>query len=393
MSEFFQDHKGFNSNFISDRGSLFNETVSNLDQQIGKENQGQTIPIVASILLILIAFLGTVGNLLVLKAIFRLKRKKLYEYLILNLAATDASICLVSIPLDIAEQFIGRFPYGAALCRVIYPLQSVLVYVSVMTLLFMSLERYKLIVTPMKPKIGVKTGLVIIAGIWILSSLVALPFSLALVFTGTECTEQWPKAYSGKVFTLTIFIFLFLVPLIIMTVLYASMIRVFYKEIKSLKLRKRKKSVSMQMIDMRLQRNVRIVKVFVMVVIVFALCMLPTHVTWLWHKFGQGSTSLEFRKVATFSSILMYCNFVLHPLILGSIMIDRKGVGKRCTEVLCLRLRQLGRRHDFEQAFVLHICSPSMSAQYKNGSFFLSLSKSSLLGNETVTATKITFKD
>ena len=108
--------------------------------------------IAAISLLSVIACLGAIGNLLVIKTILNLKRRKLYEYLILNLAITDAGTSLVSIPLDIAEQVKAEFPYGAAMCHVVYPLQSVLIYVSVLTLLLMSTERYKLIVTPMKPK-------------------------------------------------------------------------------------------------------------------------------------------------------------------------------------------------------------------------------------------------
>ena len=388
MSQAYTSQESLHSTFISNRSSLFNETSSNRSG----EEQEQSTPIAAVSLLILISFLGAIGNLLVLKAIFSLKRRKLHEYLLLNLAATDAGTCLVSIPLDITEQLIGRFPYGAALCRVIYPIQSVLVYASVLTLLFMSAERYRLIVTPMKPRIQFKTGIITIISIWVLSCLVVLPFSLALVFTGSECIEQWPKEFSGKAFTLTIFIFLYLVPLFIMTFFYSTMVRVFYKDIKSLKM-KREIPVSRESIDIRLQRNVKIVKVFVVAVVVFALCMLPTHVTWLWHDFGGGSSSPEFRKVSTFSNIFMYCNSVLNPLFLGSIMIDGKALARRCWKLFCCRSRQVGTRHDFDQAYVLHICSPSMSKQYKNGSYILSLSKSSLCDNKTVTATKITCKD
>ena len=375
--------------FNSTKTSLiFNNSTSNIQQHRGRDTQGQSIPIASVSLLIIIAFLGAIGNLLVLKAIFSLKKRKLHEYLILNLAATDAGICLVSFPLDIAEQLIGGFPYGAALCHVIYPFQSVLVYVSVLTLLFMSVERYRLIVTPMKPRIHAKCGRITIVAIWLVSCLIVLPFSFALKLEGIGCSEQWPHAYSGKVFTLTIFTFLYLIPLIMMTVFYSSVIRFLYKDIKSLKVR-RKISINWQSIDTRLQRNIKIVKVFVMAVIVFAVSMLPTHITWLWHDFGHGSLSPDFGKVATFSNIVMYANCFLNSCIFGSIVIDVGALVKRCRELVCWCSRRVTSSVRFEQPFVLHICSPSMSQQYKNGSYFLSLSKSSLCDNETVTGTKI----
>lgn len=380
---------------INNRSLLLNKTISK--GHLESEDEEQTITIAIS-LLILIAFLGSIGNLLVLKAIFSQKRRKLHEYLMLNLVATDAGTCLMGIPLDVAEQVIGKFPYGAALCHVIYPFQSALVYSSVMTLLFMCVERYRLIVTPLKPRIRVKTGLTIIAAIWLLSCLMVLPLSLALRLEGYFCIEEWPNAYSGKVFTLTIFTLLYLIPLVIMTFLYAFMIGVLTKDTASLKRRWRRKSrtISQQSVDMRMERNLTIVKVFVVAVVVFAVCMLPTHITWMWHDFGSGSERAElFGNVVTFSNILMYANSVFNPFIFGSMLIDAKAVVKLCRSLLCCLCAR--NKSDLKQGFVLQIRSPSMSAQLKRGSFCLSLSKAwEIFGsgyNETVRATKITVKN
>lgn len=316
----------------------------------------------------------------------------------LNLVATDAGTCLVGIPLDVAEQVIGKFPYGVALCHVIYPFQSALVYSSVMTLLFMCVERYRLIVTPLKPRLRVKTGLTIIAAIWLLSCLMVLPLSLALRLKGSYCIEEWPNAYSGKVFTLTIFTLLYLIPLVIMTFLYAFMIDVLTKDTASLKRRWKRKSrtISQESVYVRMERNFTIVKVFVIAVVVFAVCMLPTHITWLWHDFGSGSERPElFGNVATFSNILMYANSVFNPVIFGSMMIDAKTLVKLCRSLLCCRCGRNNR--DPKQVFALKVRSPSMSAQLQRGSFCLSLSKASEIfnsgNNETVRATKITVKN
>ncbi|KAJ7392296.1 hypothetical protein OS493_011952 [Desmophyllum pertusum] len=343
----------------SNNSGLANETNLNAQQRGGDEEQ--TFPLIAVSLLILITFLGSIGNLLVFKAIVSLKKRKINDYLILNLAATDSGTCLVSIPLDAVEKMIGEFPYGATLCHVIYPFQSVLVYVSVLTLLFMSVDRYRLIVTPLKPRIRVQTGLATIAAIWLSSCLIVLPFSLALKFEGSYCSENWPHAYSGKVFTLAIFTFLYVIPLLIMTVLYAFIIRVLYKDTKSFKLRRNVSASCQPSATLPTQRNFKIVKVSVVAVVAFAVCMLPTHITWLWHDFGSGSKRPElFSMVATVSNILMYANSIVNPIIFGSI--DVKYLAKLCRTLVCYRPGPEESR-DFEQVFVLRTTSPSRPAR------------------------------
>lgn len=53
--------------------------------------------------LILIVFLGFVVNFFVVREILKLKIRKFYEYLILNLVIIDVGMCLISIFFDIGE--------------------------------------------------------------------------------------------------------------------------------------------------------------------------------------------------------------------------------------------------------------------------------------------------
>lgn len=146
-----------------------------------------------------------------------------------------------------------------------------------------------------------------------------------------------------------------------------------------------------------MERNYTVVKAFVISVLVFAICMLPTHVTWLWHDFGNGSENRYglFNKVATFSNILTYTNSLVNPFIFGSIMINFERFVNIFKNFICCRC--LRRANDFYEIQVLQLRSPSMSSQLANRSFFLSLSKPSDISsfeiNEVVKATKITTKD
>jgi len=145
--------------------------------------------------------------------------------------------------------------------------------------------------------------------------------------------------------------------MVIMTFLYAFIIQVLYKDTRSLKLR-RNVSASSQLSASLPQRNLKIVQVFVMAVVVFGVCMLPTHVTWMWHDFGSGSKRPElFNKAVTFSNILMYANSVVNPVIFGSINV--KTLEKLCKALVCYRSEREGSYHELDQVFVLRTNSPS----------------------------------
>ena len=139
-----------------------------------------------------ITIIGAVGNILICIAILRRSQHKISEYFIFNLAVTDLLVCALSIPLDITERVVGFWPYGTVLCKIVYPFQTVLMSVSVSTLLAMSLERYRVIIHPFKPRIKVHNSCIIIAAIWVGSLLLVSPYIYVLSHEQDNCIEKWP---------------------------------------------------------------------------------------------------------------------------------------------------------------------------------------------------------
>ena len=77
-----------------------------------------------------------------------------------------------------------------------------------------------------------------------------------------------------------------------------------------------KSSVKKPLTQARAQRNMRVVKIFIIVVIVFALCMLPVHITWIWYDFGSGKIyQVSFGTIIVFCNILVYANSAINPFI------------------------------------------------------------------------------
>lgn len=265
---------------------------------------------------------GSVGNALICLAILSRRKRKTSEYFILNLAVTDLSTSIVSIPLDIIERLAGYWPFGAFLCKLVYPLQTILMSVSVATLLAMSLERHRAIMHPLKPRMKGNKPIIIIFTIWVGSTLIVSPYIYVLGYKEGHCIENWPGAGYVKVYTISVFIVLYLCPLFGITIAYVRIGRKLYRDIKTLQVVMADSEGGLtgrQMLKTRAHRNVRIVKIFVTAVVAFAVCMLPNHVMWLWNDYGNGQSSNYFSDLLVFTNILVYANSCINPFIFGTL--------------------------------------------------------------------------
>lgn len=119
-------------------------------------------------------------------------RKLAFNFFIVNLAATDLAITLVYMPratvtwLRGSEWLVqGRF--GTVLCKMVPFLHVVGILVSILTSLIMAVDRFLVIVFPLRQKITVKSSKFLIAFIWLLAIAVQIPYfyTLKIVFKKT----------------------------------------------------------------------------------------------------------------------------------------------------------------------------------------------------------------
>lgn len=95
---------------------------------------------------VIIFIVGVIGNTLVCLVVCRQRKmKNVTNYFIFNLAVSDLSVLLICIPFDFGEIVTETFPYGAFMCRLIYPLQTLATTASVGTLVAISLNRWVLL--------------------------------------------------------------------------------------------------------------------------------------------------------------------------------------------------------------------------------------------------------
>lgn len=215
----------------------------------------------------------------------------------------------------------GEFPFGSIMCYVVYPLQTVLMAVSVITLLSMSLERRRVVMEPFaRPRILPKTTKIAILVSWIAPTLVIIPYALVLRLDGKNCLEKWSEYWHVKVFTLTNFTVFFVIPITVITSSYIMAGRKVRKELQNLDdMLEGKDRSHKEYLKKRTVQKLRITKVFITAVVAFIVCMLPTHLVWIWHDFAQGGEKAYFKDILIFSNILMYLNSALNPFIFRSV--------------------------------------------------------------------------
>ena len=298
----------------------FYKSVVNTTEPQTAQGEFSAVQILQLIFYFGIIIVGFTGNSVVCVTLLSRQTRRVGEYLILNLAVTDLATCAISIPFDLVERLSGGFPFGSILCYMVYPFQTVLMAVSVITLLSISLERHRVVMTPLRPRVLPRTAKIAICLSWFVPSLVLIPYVLVLRVEEKQCMEKWPKDWYVKLFTITNFALFYVVPLSIIASSYIRAGRKIRKEL--LRLENVVEGVhrcQVQYTKKRTLQKMRITKVFIVAVGAFLICMLPTHVAWIWHDFGRGWKSKYFEDVLIFANILMYANSASNPFIFGSL--------------------------------------------------------------------------
>lgn len=279
-----------------------------------------TIRIVEIVLYFFISLTGITANGITFHTLLSRHSLRVGEYLIFNLAITDMATCAISIPFDLAEHLLGGFPFGKMLCFLVYPLQTVLMAVSVITLLSMSLERRRIVMKALRPRLVAKKIKITICVSWIVPTLVIIPYGLVLRLDGENCLEKWSEQWHVKVFTVTNFTIFFVIPTFVIATSYIIAGKKLHDDLKELgsMLEGNERSRS-EYIKKRTLQKLRVTKVFVTAVVAFFFCMLPTHLVWIWHDFAQGFKCECFKDILIFANILMYLNSALNPFIFRNV--------------------------------------------------------------------------
>jgi hypothetical protein len=148
----------------------------------------------------------------------------------------------------------------------------------------------------------------VIISIWIISSGLTVPYVTVLSLNGTTCIEDWPddRDYQ-KSYTMCIFIFQYFLPLVVIGVAYIKI---------GVELRKCIGPRQTHAALCRAQRDDarKVVRMLIIVTLLFALCVLPNNIMWIWLVFGNGDSYEHFSDMVEVTNIVLFSNSATNPV-------------------------------------------------------------------------------
>lgn len=283
-------------------------------------------------LYVLILALSCAGNSLVAIVIIGAKDMRTpANFLILHLALCDFITPALSIPFDLAlEERDYVWQFGKTMCKLLWPLETAFSISSSVTLAVISLERFRTLSKPFVRRLTSYHVLMAVLSIQAISIGICVPYFLVLNYTDEpkrSCDEIWPNVDYRKGYTVALFLFGYAFPLMTMSVAYLLIYRNLRLNLLRLtsvdERRHGSYSKASQLSNMskdsmehrRKEQNIHLAKMFIIVVVVFAISMFPNQVIWFWNDFENGGKSDYFNYVSAVGRICTYANSVLNPFI------------------------------------------------------------------------------
>lgn len=289
-----------------------NETAANLTSASAAVTDLFIQRIIQQTIYGVIFVLSMAGNAAMLAVLLkgcRIRSNK--NTLLLNMIVAETAVAMTSIPFDFALLFLDEgWVLGPFMCHVLWPLQTAPFGALVLTLTAMSIQRYRGIVHHLRRgKPGGESSRVTVASIWVFSLIIVIPYGVFLRFADGECSETW-GTLGSQVYTLALFAFHYAIPLTVITFCYACIaLRIRRGHIEGDSIISGTRQARLK----RSRRHVRAVRMVVLFVAVFALCMLPHQVVWLWITFGKDVTYSD--NLLTFAYMFTFTSSFANPLV------------------------------------------------------------------------------
>ena len=279
--------------------------------------------------------IGLVGNGLVLLIVvfFRHSRRKVNDFFILNLAIADLLYLFTCLPTSMYMMF-ATINYEM-FCRLIWPIQTTAICVSIFTLTSMAIHRRSVILNPFKPELKHRWVFAWIVAVWFLALVMVIPLMLVIKaeLAGRKegCKEDWKSEEHRRAYTAGLCVAQYILPLTIIAIEY---VRIIVDLVHPRNKADRRSAVSQE----RRKENMQVIKTLATIVILFAVCMLPAQLAWMLLDFGGTKGADIAQTIFRFAPTLVYFHSCLNPIVYGTVTKHfRNDVVKIIKFVICWR--------------------------------------------------------
>ncbi|CAB0010283.1 unnamed protein product [Nesidiocoris tenuis] len=293
------------------RNSTREEVEMYIQKVLGPQRISLAITVPMTLIYAAIFITGVVGNVSICHVITKNQSMQTTtNYYLFSLAVSDLSLLVLGLPYDVSVYW-QQYPWslGTLMCKCRALVSEMASYTSVLTIVAFSMERYLAICHPLHAysMSGLHRAVKIIAVLWIISLLGASPFTGFCAMLAENVPQGFP------IYELSFIIF-FLVPMLIIIVLYSLIGR---------KIQSRGNALEVDM-DGSVHRDVRhlksrrnIVRMLMAVVITFFVCWFPFHAQRLFYLHGTNSQFYETINEWTFyiTGILYYMSATMNPIL------------------------------------------------------------------------------
>lgn len=263
----------------------------------------------------LIVFLGLVGNLLVIIVVFSYKQmQNTTNILIVSLAFADLFFIIFCVPFTATLYALPIWPFGDIWCKIVNYLMYVCAYASVWTLVLMSFDRYLAVVHPISSMRfrNTRNACILIVLTWFIFSIGHIRLLLQYRMHEYE--------YSGAnrsscinleedtlpLFHACFFAFGYVIPLLITCVLYGFLLkRLLYGVVPG----------GSQRVE-SIRSKKRVTRMIIIVVVVFAICWLPIHISFMIQYLGPHyEASIVSTSFMMAANCIAYMNSCMNPIL------------------------------------------------------------------------------
>ncbi|KAK2562886.1 Neuropeptide FF receptor 2 [Acropora cervicornis] len=207
----------------------------------------------------------------------------------------------------------------------------------------MAVYRWRVIINSLQPEMRHRHIFAWIVGIWLMGFLLLLPLIIVAEKDQTGgCREDW-KLQQSRAYTAVLFMLQYVLPLVTIAGAYVLIANDLGKS----KQRQICNAQDRFALEVRRKEDLQIIKMMGLIVILFAVCILPIQIAWLISDFGSNEHKGVGNVLLRVADIAAYLHACVNP-------IKRKKDDEKLTP-LDIKIKQLQEKHTMVQDFKIRV--------------------------------------